>query len=55
VARGYRTTTLTPEFGRDGYLHHLPFTDVPVADLSQLNEWMVHAERQHFSQIMDPH
>jgi len=55
AARGYQTTTLTPEFGRDGYLHHLPFTDVPVADLSQLNEWMVHAERQHFSQIMDPH
>ena len=60
AARGYQTTTLTPEFGRDGYLHHLPFTDVPVADLSQLNEWMVHAERKHFSQInfsqiMDPH
>jgi hypothetical protein len=55
VARGYQTTTLTPEFGLDGYLHHLPFTDVPVADLSQLNEWMVHAERKHFSQTMDPH
>jgi hypothetical protein len=29
--RGYQQTTLTPEFGADGYLHHLPFTNVPVA------------------------
>lgn len=46
--RGLQTTTLTPEFGPDGYLHHLPFTDVPVADLWQLNQWMARRERQHF-------
>lgn len=46
--RGLQTTTLTPEFGPDGYLHHLPFTDVPVADLWQLNQWMARCERQHF-------
>lgn len=46
--RGRQTTTLTPEFGPDGYLHHLPFTDVPVADLWQLNQWMARCERQHF-------
>ena len=46
--RGLQTTTLTPEFGPDGYLHHLPFTDVPVADLWQLNLWMARCERQHF-------
>ena len=46
--RGLHTTTLTPEFGPDGYLHHLPFTDVPVADLWQLNQWMARCERQHF-------
>ncbi|MGH8778485.1 sugar phosphate isomerase/epimerase family protein [Paraburkholderia sp.] len=51
-ARGYTHTTLTPEFGPDGYLHHLPFTDVPVADLAALNVWMEHAERAHFNQIM---
>lgn len=33
--RGYPQTTLTPEFGADGYLHHLPFTNVPVADLGR--------------------
>jgi hypothetical protein len=46
--RGMQVTTMTPEFGPDGYLHHLPFTDVPVADLWQLNQWMGRCERQHF-------
>ncbi|EOG4615726.1 sugar phosphate isomerase/epimerase family protein [Pseudomonas aeruginosa] len=46
--RGQKVTTLTPEFGPDGYLHHLPFTDVPVADLWQLNQWMARCERRHF-------
>lgn len=46
--RGLEVTTLTPEFGPDGYLHHLPFTDAPVADLWQLNQWMARCERQHF-------
>ena len=47
-ARGFSKTTLTPEFGRDGYLHHLPFTDVPVADLWQLNAWMAKRQRKQF-------
>ncbi|MGE8498218.1 MAG: sugar phosphate isomerase/epimerase family protein [Pseudomonas sp.] len=46
--RGQAVTSMTPEFGPDGYLHHLPFTDVPVADLWQLNQWMARNERQHF-------
>ncbi|MFU6003197.1 sugar phosphate isomerase/epimerase family protein [Pseudomonas aeruginosa] len=50
--RGFATTTLTPEFGPDGYLHHLPFTDVPVADLWSLNQWMARTERQHFHRYM---
>lgn len=54
-ARGYTHSTLTPEFGADGYLHHLPFTDVPVADLAALNAWMVHTEREHFHRAMGPH
>ncbi|MEC8917469.1 MAG: TIM barrel protein [Pseudomonadota bacterium] len=48
--RGQEVTTLTPEFGVDGYLHHLPFTDMPVADLWQLNRWMADCERRHFAQ-----
>jgi len=50
--RGYEVTTLTPEFGADGYLHHLPFTNVPVADLWSLNVWMAHAEREHFDRFI---
>jgi hypothetical protein len=46
--RGYQQTTLTPEFGPDGYLHHLPFTNVPVADLWSLNAWMAQREQRHF-------
>lgn len=46
--RGYQQTTLTPEFGADGYLHHLPFTDVPIADLWSLNAWMAQQQQQHF-------
>ncbi|RSO58944.1 sugar phosphate isomerase/epimerase [Acinetobacter lactucae] len=50
--RGYQQTTLTPEFGADGYLHHLPFTNVPVADLWSLNAWMLHQEQQHFNEFL---
>jgi hypothetical protein len=32
--------TLTPEFGPDGYLPTLPFTNQPVADLLQINTAM---------------
>lgn len=46
--RGYQETTLTPEFGADGYLHHLPFTNVPVADLWSLNAWMALHQQQRF-------
>jgi hypothetical protein len=48
AARGYAVSTLTPEFGPDGYTHLLPFTQVPVADLSELNLGMVRSQRQQF-------
>lgn len=47
-ARGLETTTMTPEFGPDGYLHTLPFTQAPVANLWWINCWMGETERQHF-------
>ena len=49
--RGYAVSTLTPEFGADGYLHHLPFTNMPVADLWTLNQWMARTEREHFNRF----
>jgi sugar phosphate isomerase/epimerase len=47
-AQGYATATLTPEFGPDGYMHLLPYTRSPVADLWQVNRWMALEERRHF-------
>ena len=47
-ALGRACSTMTPEFGPDGYLHTLPYTRQPVADLEQINAWMAHTERQHF-------
>lgn len=49
LSRGEAFTTMTPEFGPDGYLHTLPFTGAPVADLWELNCWMADTERRHFA------
>lgn len=48
--RGYGATTMTPEFGPDGYLHTLPFTHMPVADLWEVNRWIGLHERKQFTQ-----
>lgn len=47
---GLAQATMTPEFGPDGYLHHLPFTNAPIADLRQINHWVMTTERRHFSE-----
>lgn len=49
-AKGNSVTTMTPEFGPDGYLHTLPFTQQPVADLWEINAWMGKNERAHFQE-----
>jgi hypothetical protein len=46
--RGFDVTTMTPEFGPDGYLHTLPFTQAPVADLWEINRWMGETEQRQF-------
>lgn len=50
LARGMSVTTMTPEFGPDGYLHCLPFTGAPVADLEQINSWMAERQRRRFAE-----
>ena len=49
---GMQITTMTPEFGPDGYLHTLPFTNVPVADLWEINCWMAETERVHYDKYL---
>jgi hypothetical protein len=46
--KGSSFTTMTPEFGPDGYLHTVPFTQLPVADLWEINAWMGQSEHEHF-------
>ena len=48
--RGLATTTLTPEFGPPPYLHTLPHTQAPVADLSAVCDWMAHRQAARFVQ-----
>ncbi len=47
--RGFRTFTMTPEFGPDGYLHLEPYTQKPVADLWEVNQWMGQRLREEFA------
>jgi hypothetical protein len=51
-AAGCRVSTMTPEFGPDGYLHHTPFSEEPVGDLWQINNWVRQRERQHFADFL---
>lgn len=39
-AEGSELITITPEFGPPGYLHTLPYTNQPVADLWEVCLWM---------------
>ena len=49
--RGYRASTLTPECGPDGYVHTLPFTNAPIADLWDMNVWIGQTEQAHFKTL----
>lgn len=50
-ARGVRESTLTPEFGPPGYLHTLPYTNVPVADLVSVCDGMAERELRRFNEM----
>jgi len=47
---GRAFTSMTPEFGPDGYLHTMPFTQQPVADLWEINAWVARTEHMHFQE-----
>jgi hypothetical protein len=51
LERGAPALTLTPEFGPDGYLQHTPFSNTPVADLSEINRWMATRQRSRLGAL----
>lgn len=46
--RGLAVSTLTPEFGPPPYLHTVPYTQEPVANLNDICDWMAGRERERF-------
>lgn len=44
--------TFTAEFGPPGYMPTDPFTNKPVSDLWEVNEWMTEHLKKHFEQWM---
>jgi hypothetical protein len=46
--RGFRISTLTPEFGPPGYQHTLPFTQAPVSDLVEICDWQARRQAENF-------
>jgi hypothetical protein len=49
--RGFTQTTLAPEFGPPPYLHTLPHSNVPVADLAAVCDWMAKRQRDRFARV----
>lgn len=50
--RGRALLTVTPEFGPDGYLQRAPFSQIPVANLSEINRWMAQRQRALLGEIL---
>jgi len=47
-ATGVEAMAFTAEFGPPGYMHTLPFTGQPVADLWEVNAWMTRFFEEQF-------
>jgi hypothetical protein len=48
-ARGLAVMPLTPEYGPPGYLHTLPYTRQPVADLAEICDWQAQRAAARFA------
>ena len=47
--RGFRISTLTPEFGPPDYQHTLPFTRAPVSNLEEICDWQARRQMESFA------
>jgi sugar phosphate isomerase/epimerase len=50
--QGIDTLSFTPEFGPPGYMHTLPFTRQPVADIWDLNLWTAQTVKAHLQKFI---
>jgi hypothetical protein len=50
-SRGLAQSTLTPEFGPPPYMHTLPHTRLPVANLADVCDWMARRQAARFVSI----
>ncbi|WP_127490717.1 sugar phosphate isomerase/epimerase family protein [Paenibacillus glycanilyticus] len=48
---GRANATFTAEFGPPGYMHTDPFTNKPIADLWEVNEWMADMVKENFNRL----
>jgi hypothetical protein len=46
-ANGQKISPLTPEFGPPDYMHTLPYSNLPVADLWEVCNWMAQRQAAH--------
>jgi len=49
--RGFRVSTLTPEFGPPDYQHTLPFTRAPVSSLEEICDWQARRQAENFARF----
>lgn len=52
IERGQDVSTMTPEWGPDGYAPTLPHTQMPVADINKINVWMAARQRTRFANFL---
>ncbi len=52
LQRGMEMSTLTPEFGPPPYLHTLPYTRAPLADLADICDWQARRQAERFAAMM---
>jgi len=50
--RGLKVSTLTPEFGPAPYLHALPYTRAPLADLADVCDWQARRQASRFAALL---
>ena len=53
IARGQTISTLTPEFGPPDYLQTLPYSNMPVADLREICNWIAQRQVVNFANQHD--